>query len=523
MIAKKNIFSDEPEIEYEEITNLEYRKINGQFFTPYIIAVYMVDRLFEKNNINKKLILDPSSGLGIFQRIVEQKKIKNIIIESFEIDKKLIEYQKKYIDKDIAFLKNEDYLSSIWHENKYDYIISNPPYLKHINIKNKKYINNIFNQNCSFEFSITTNYYCYFIIKALYELKSGGRAVFIVPSEFLNSNYGEKVKEYLINEGSIEEVLTFENSEKIFRDAISIPSIIIFTKIKHTHIHFYNFEISVNNKLIVKNKNTYNIRELKPKKKWKILYQLESKTKRNLNYEKLSKFEQYGWMKRGIATGANEFFLLTDEQRKKIGIDEKYLKLCITSANQIPKDKLIIEQNDINELIKNNKKIWLLYLNSYRTGDNEKIDEYINYGISKGYNTKYLPKNRSKWFCMENGVISDILLGTFSRDKFRFIKNNSKAFNLTCFHSISIFPLYHKYIHFFLAYLNSSIGQEILNINSREHGNGMKKLEPNDVKDSFLPNINFFIKDDIDSISNYFIESNYDKINNFFEQHLIKH
>ena len=42
-----------------------------------------------------------------------------------------------------------------------------------------------------------TNIYTLFILKSIWQLRKGGRTAYIVPSEFLNSDYGKDVKKYI--------------------------------------------------------------------------------------------------------------------------------------------------------------------------------------------------------------------------------------------------------------------------------------------------------------------------------------
>ena len=43
-----------------------------------------------------------------------------------------------------------------------------------------------------------TNLYTLFLLKSIHQLRKNGRCAYIIPSEFLNSDYGKLVKTYLI-------------------------------------------------------------------------------------------------------------------------------------------------------------------------------------------------------------------------------------------------------------------------------------------------------------------------------------
>lgn len=511
-----NIYSDFPELLFERHSDILRRKEMGQFFTPYVIAKFMIDKLLNGYVFKERVeILDPSSGLGVFLRATIDSGHKNIHFTSYEIDENLAKQQSSLVDSLIVV---KDYLKDTWHYEKYDFIIANPPYLKHINIENKDQMNGIFSDKLGCNFPITTNYYCYFIYKSLHELKKGGRAVFIVPGEFLNSNYGISVKEYFLQEGSLSELLLFDNSSDVFRDAISLPSILVFNKKNHSKVIFSR--ASVNNSHVSNNIiHIYPKDKLQPDNKWRNYF-----SNTNNDYSKLVPLNSYARAKRGIATGANEFFILNENTRIRYKINTKYLKPCITNANQL-KSKVFKNDDGLN-LLKANKDCWLLYLNGYQMGEDVNIDNYINWGITKRFNEKYLTKVRSIWFSMENLNKADILVSTFSRDKFKFILNKSDFYNLTCYHVLTFKPEFQKYLYFFFAFLLTAIAQDLIKTQVREHGNGLLKIEPNDLNSFYLPNLDLFSTKDIEFITNKMESIDEDdslrEINEFFEKKLGK-
>jgi adenine-specific DNA-methyltransferase len=513
------VFSDIPEKEYELKSELKTRKEIGQFFTPYTVAKYMISLLFENRQVQKyNKMLDPASGLCIFQRAYKNLFSTSLDFLNYEIDKFIIKEVDLLLPENKGKIKQSNYLIDVWQNEYYDYIISNPPYLKHINFKNKKEINFVFNNILSYNFPITTNYYCYFILKSLSELKQNGRAVFIVPNEFLNSNYGKYIKEYLLMEKSLKEIMVFDNNDAVFRDAISSSSILLFEKGNQSEIIFSKLSITDNEvKKELINKYSYNT--LDPKSKWKNYFNKSGD--KNINMSYFVPFSTYARAKRGIATGANEFFTFNNTKKQKSKIPNEYFIPCITSSNQIVSTRLLLEDLDVLE--NQGKNIWLLYLKNYKRGDNEAIETYVKWGEENDYHNKYLTKARTPWYSMENINTADILCGTFSRGIFKFIKNQARVSNLTCFHSIVLHQEYSEYIDFFTAYLNSEVAQKIWALSMREHGNGLLKLEPNDLNNSYLPDLKKFNKTDIDYAVDLYndLDSKQNEINVFFNNHLM--
>ncbi|MDR0660371.1 MAG: Eco57I restriction-modification methylase domain-containing protein [Prevotellaceae bacterium] len=90
----------------------------------------------------------------------------------------------------------KDYIYNDW-ENKYDGIICNPPYFKFHDYDNKSALKEIENRT-KVKLNGSTNLYTLFLLKSVVRLNPNGRIAYIIPSEFLNSDYGKLVKAFLM-------------------------------------------------------------------------------------------------------------------------------------------------------------------------------------------------------------------------------------------------------------------------------------------------------------------------------------
>lgn len=192
----KEIISTENFIEtdYSKKTSLEHRKKFAQFFTPFSIAKLMTNWLLNKQNL--KTVLEPAFGLGVFSRALLSIK-KDINIKGFEVDKTIYsESDSLFTNQDNVIIELKDYMYNDW-ENKYDGIICNSLYFKFHNYDNKKIIKEIENR-LQIRLNGFTNLYTLFFLKSIYQLENNGRLAYIIPSEFLNSDYGKLVKLSLI-------------------------------------------------------------------------------------------------------------------------------------------------------------------------------------------------------------------------------------------------------------------------------------------------------------------------------------
>mgnify|MGYP001773966684 FL=1 len=186
MKVHDKIFSELPEKEFLKSTPYEHRRKLGQFFTPMFIADLMTEWVV--NNESGTEILDPALGLGIFFRSIVKNhfdRIKRFNFIGYEIDKNMVKFSRDLflnIPEVNIQIHNRDYLTEDW-ERKYDGIVCNPPYLKFHDYEPKDVLLNMFKARLGMKLSGFTNIYTLFILKSIWQLRNGGRAAYIVPSE----------------------------------------------------------------------------------------------------------------------------------------------------------------------------------------------------------------------------------------------------------------------------------------------------------------------------------------------------
>lgn len=464
--------------EYNNIIPEEHRKKYSQFFTPIHIANLMCQWVCREGELE---ILDPALGLGIFAE--EAFKLNNsITFVSFEKDDIVFSYASTYKNKIIR--KGKDYLLEDW-EHKYDGILCNPPYFKFHNYENKKYLKYI-SENVKVKLSGYSNIYVLFLIKSLCQLKKQGRMAYIIPSEFMNANYGVAIKEYLLKSKMLRHVFVFNSEFSVFDNAITTTAILFFANDENSdEISFSTIsdssELRKIEDFIMSYKNYrgdfyYSINSIDPNEKWENLYS----RKENM-YSNLVPFSKFAKVKRGIATGANDFFVFNKEKIKKTGIPEKYFDICLCKSNYIHSS--FLDDDIVYNLKKYNCDIYLLNISNDL---DFRLNKYIKNGERKGYNLRYLTRNRSPWYSMEKKEISPILVSVFNRNKVKFIRNDANVSNLTTFHSLYPTRTHMDDINLLFAYLLTDTAKDLLEYNKRTYGNGLNKFEPNDINKSLI-------------------------------------
>ncbi|BAY93786.1 MULTISPECIES: Eco57I restriction-modification methylase domain-containing protein [unclassified Tolypothrix] len=482
-------------------TQIERNKL-GQFATPIELASAIVEYakslLPQNQNIR---FLDPAFGTGSFYsallQLFPQSQIGTAV--GYEID-------SHYGNEAISLWKNtplqlniNDFTKAIPPENqdkKANLIICNPPYVRHHHLtrSDKLRLQNQSQNIAGVKLSQLASLYCHFLCIADAWMAKDGIAGWLIPSGFMDVNYGQQIKDYLLNKVTLLRVHRFCANDVQFDDALVSSAIVWFQKTLPSKNH--TVEFSYGGSLTTPNERKYISSEiLHNTVKWTTIGSTIEAINFNLQRYQL---KDLFTIKRGLATGANNFFILTKEQAIAHQIPAYFLKPILPSPRYLLLDEISADAlgNPILE-----QQLFLLDCNlpvseienSYPT-----LWKYLQMGIETGMSSHYLCKHRNPWYSQENRSPAPYLCTYMGRTNssrgkaFRFILNNSNAIAANVY-----LMLYPKTI---LADALTSqpslkqdlwlslndISQEALISGGRVYGGGLHKLEPKELGNLFI-------------------------------------
>ncbi len=389
----------------------------------------------------------------------------------------------------------------------YDIILCNPPYLKLSHSKLGKELIDRFESEINAEIPGTANLYVFFLLRILRSLNKGGRASVLLPFEFLNAGYGVPIKKALIQSGILRRILILNSSWSLFPGAVTSSCILFLENSLQKKEGFLWARASPG---YLEGDTSYleTMRwiETKPnvQEKWTFQFKEEkdcpedikndAKNSTNSNYVTMSKGVRHGWVpikefgsfRRGIATGDNRYFLLSEKDVTNLSIPHSYLRSSIPKAQYALSPFFTGE--DWNTLMSGGAKVWLL--DAKEVSDSEELDginKYLEEGIKRGVPDRFLPSKRKPWHSQENRGPCKILATSFHREEVRFVFNQSPAVHLTCFHGFSAKPEYSDLEEYLFAYLITPHVRKELESRTREYAQGLRKVEPGDLNSLLVP------------------------------------
>ncbi len=476
-----------PEQKYTSTVSLKHRKKYGQFFTPESIAAFMCKWVMHGNQNAK--ILEPAYGLGVFSRILAQSTTQPI--DAYEIDSKIFSVAASELPNGVN-LWNEDYFKSEW-ETKYDAIVCNPPYLKFHDYDNDLYIPDV-NSHLGIKLNGFTNLYTLFLLRSIAQLRAGGRLAYIIPSEFLNADYGVEVKRALLKSNTLKHVVIVDFTKCAFDDALTTACILLCENTRSDTIRFSTLTDIKKLDECLDAYVEYNITELDADIKWKAYYEEGN----SIKYRHLVPFSNFAKVSRGIATGANDYFTFKQSKIADFNIPQKCLMPCICKALDAP--KAFFTQKDFENLANNNKTCYLF--NGCANESHPSVNSYITLGEKAGFNKRFLTASRTPWYSIENRPPAPIWVSVFNRNGLRFVRNEANIYNLTTFHCI--YPKGVIDTDVLFAYLITDVAKEIFLDNSRQYGNGLVKFEPNDLNKGMVADLSRLSTEEICYVKNVY-------------------
>lgn len=466
---------------YTKIVGYEHRKKYAQFFTPSAIAKFMVEWVAKGSS--SKSVFDPAFGLGAFF----ENAPKGCEFTGCDIDSKIIEYFKQNAERKPDKIECADYLLSFGERRSG--IVCNPPYLRFQKFMNRSAVFSAFNDWLGVRLSGYTNIASAFLVKSISELTSDGRLAYILPSEFLNAGYGELVKQWLVRGSHLDSIIEVACEKDAFEEVITSVCIVLYDAARKIDaVSFRKVESMDDFSSVLRRDPISKVKalQLDAKAKWGVYFTRESE-RAVPNRELLQPLSAYGHFSRGIATGANEFFVLSKGDKERLGLSDETCVPCVTKSCQLT--KRTFSESDLSKLIERDNPVYL-----FSPGEDPDVASlnYIHEGERRGYHDRFITRHRKPWYKTESREIAPLLLNVFSRTGYKIVRNYSSALSLTNFHCFYPNGFGRKYVDWLFLYLDSGIGRRIVSLSKRKYGNALDKFEPNDLNAALVPKREFF-------------------------------
>ena len=180
-------------------------------------------------------------------------------------------------------------------------------------------------------------------------------------------------------------------------------------------------------------------------------------------------------VRRGVATGANQFFVLADEDVRAHSLPPSCLRPVVQRLLQY---RDVIDETSFDAVEANEAK-WL-FSTKPRKNLAVAIAQYIKWGEDRGYDERHLCSARKFWFDLEHDIqVPDVIITAMSRGVFRVVTNDLGAAITNNLYGWKWRDSTSQAVRAkVVEWLRTSDGQQALRSASRRQGNNLLKLEP---------------------------------------------
>lgn len=466
----------------------------GQFATPPELAVDILRYAKAQTGLNEGVrFIDPSLGTGSFYsallRVFPQSSIDAAV--GYEIDPHYGMPAAELWEKTGLDVHLNDFTQTEAPPDpeKFNLLVCNPPYVRHhhIDSSEKQRLKACLQKACNMRISGLAGLYCYFLGLSHEWLAEGGLAGWLVPSEFMDVNYGAAVRHYLLNDVTLLHLHRFDPDDVQFEDALVSSVVVWFRKAKPPPGHQVRFTYG-GSLDCPRLERLVSIEVLSRNSKW-TGYPAREETD-GANVPVLGDFFS---IKRGLVTGSNRYFILTPEEIERRGLPREAFRPILPSPRYLQKNEVAADK-DGNPVLERR-----LFLLDCRLGEAQvrkkypALWKYIEEGEALGVAGRYLCRHRTPWYTQEDRPPAPLVctyLGrrdTKSGRPFRFILNHSQATAANVYlmlypkrpiaRALDKDPTLKKRLW---EFLNKIHPQAILG-EGRVYGGGLHKLEPREL------------------------------------------
>lgn len=402
----------------------------GQFATPPAlsleIARYAWNRLGHRTGGFR--FLDPAVGTGSFFGAFVQTFPDDRIeaAAGVELDRPFAETAAAIWRRQGLRVVHGDFTKQ-QAEPVYNVVLTNPPYVRHHHLAaaDKQRLGNLVQATTGLRLSGLAGLYCYFLLLGHSWLAENGLAVWLIPSEFMDVNYGDEVKRYLLDQVCLLQIHRFCPSDVQFDDALVSSAVVIFEKRKPPPDHEVVFSFGGS---LIEPATVQNVprNELRATRKWTALPRRRSAEVATDG----STLGDFFTVKRGVATGNNDFFILPKARLRELGVPLECVRPVLPSPRFV-KDEII--EADAEGWPRIDRQLAIIDCDLSEAEVRKRwprFAEYLESGKRQGVHEGYLTSRRVPWYAQEKREPAPFVctyMGRSLERPFRFIWNRSRA------------------------------------------------------------------------------------------------
>jgi len=403
----------------------------GQFATPPTLAGSIVSAtlklLPERTHIR---FLDPAFGTGAFYSalvgLVVGARLDSA--QGFEIDREFgLAAAGLWRSSGLRLHIADFTLAAVPTDPaaKPNVLICNPPYVRHHHLDReaKTRLQMAVKHRLGIDVSGLSGLYGYFMLLSHAWMADGGVAAWLVPSEFMDVGYGRAIKRYLLDQVETLRIHRFDPAEVQFDDALVSSCVVWFRKRQpmpgQPVVFSYGGSIEA-----PRTERLVSADELRLERKWT---RFPARAPRPASTS--ARLGDFFVIRRGLATGANGAFIMTQEQASERGLPAECLRPILPGPRHLATDEVLADKDGVPRTEPQLVLLDCRLPEGRARAEHPALWRYLE-EIRSDVAGRYLCARRIPWYAQEQRPASPFLCTYIVRATarpFRFILNHSQA------------------------------------------------------------------------------------------------
>jgi hypothetical protein len=475
---------------YEWVVSGMNRRRLGTFFTPPALVRHMIDTADELFADAPALVADPGAGVGAFtlaaRRHWPMAEVAAVDVNTVTLGLLAARlYAQGGDTNDHLRVIPKDYLAWLaedWpSENGPRLILGNPPYTRHqhMTAKEKQRAREASGDLIT---SGLAGLSAYFLAASLLALDDTDGLCLLLPGSWCETRYGREIREWLWTQRKRKiTVEVFPSEVEVFPGTQVTAMVLTVSPVRRQVQPFEVRQADLLRSGVKIRRIVTGTRDTKCPATFTEL--LRTAQKPAAGAEPLSTFAT---IRRGVATGASEFFFLTDAMKRKHRIPKALLRPALIRPRHMGRYHLTKDAHDA--IGKDGHPRWLLDLNdSDPAAMNEAVADYLELGRASEIHLRHLPSQRPQWYAVEPVEPPDVFLAPVGKDLHRVIVNDVAAVGSNNFYGIYLNAEAPWTSTALAQWLRSPAGQKSLRGIARHYQGGSLKIEPRALRNLMVP------------------------------------